>query len=387
MRQDESKRISVSVGISVAAHAALAILVVVLPSAMPRSDRDDEATEVTIEIEPPPPDEAIPAPPETPTEPDRAPPEPEAREQPPPVAPTSRPERSTQAALVTVPEPAAATEIRPDEETLPPELAPSEPRRDERIDETPAQRRERIARMIDPTRVAASSFTIEGPGPTSPRGPQSAAEAAGSLRPRTEAEVEAELSGHLREQAMTKAHVRRTRLVARPQSDGSYVYAGHAFTARITPEGEVVYEDRPGVQTDGFSTSGSFDLTDAFMRGARQDPYSAERQRFEDDNAELIARLESEAQARRMARGLRTLRGRLARIWQNEMQTPEQRRRLIFEQWAEVDESGGGGGAREAIEGFVRETLPAGSEHAYTAAELRSLNAGRAGGARFDPYR
>ena len=83
---------------------------------------------------------------------------------------------------------------------------------------------------------------------------------------------------------------------------------------------------------------------------------------------------------------MRRLQGQLRRIWENEGQPAVQRRRLIFEQWAEVDESGGGGGAREVIEQFVRDNLPSGSEDAYPADELRRLNATLRGGARFAPY-
>lgn len=380
MNDAESKRISVSVGVSIVAHALIALLLVLAPSVLPHTDRAMEDPEFTIEIE-----ETEDAPPELPP-PEEVPP-PDAEEEtlpePPPRQETARPDRVPPSSIVSLPDPRTTT-ITP--EAFEPEVAPSDPRQEERPVETPEQRRERLRILMDPAAVAGRSFTIDGPGPSVRRGPQSAEESAGSLRPRGEAEVERELSSSLREQAMAKAYLARTRPEVRRRPDGTHVYEGHAFSATIQPDGSVSFDDRPGVQTDGFSTSGSFDLGDALMRAAGQDPYAAERQWFMDNTEELRERLEDEDRRTRMAAGLRRLRGQIARIWQDESRAPEQRRRLLFEQWAEVDDSGGGGGARGVIETFIRENLPPGSEGAYTGDELRRLNAGRASGDRFDPY-
>ena len=203
----------------------------------------------------------------------------------------------------------------------------------------------------------------------------------------TEAEAEAMHSGSMREQAMARPWLSRTDLVARPRPDGTYVYSGHAFNATIHPDGSVTYDDRPGVQTDGFSTSGSFDLSDAFMRAAGGDPYAAERMRFEEDNEELIARLESQSRRERMDAALRRIPGQLTDLWSRTSRSPERRRRQIFEMWEETDEGEQGLEARRRIEAWVRERLPVDGPDAFTPDELRALNASHTHPYRFNPYR
>jgi hypothetical protein len=278
--------------------------------------------------------------------------------------------------LVTDPDRAVISPERPQV----PETAP-DPRIDPRI-ETERARQERLRTLLNPESVARSSWSIEGE-PTARRGPQTGATID---RGETEAEIEARISGDLYATGRTKAHITRTRLVARARPDGTHVYAGHAFTATIQPDGSVDFDDRPGIQTDGVSTSGTFDLGDALMRAQGQDPYAAERERFMEDNAELIERLEDEHRARTRSRGMGALRGRLAQIWQNEERTPEQRKRAIFAMWDEIEESDDGS-ARDAIEEFIRRELPEGSEHGYTQGEMARLNATRESRERFDPYR
>ncbi|UJR85527.1 hypothetical protein [Sandaracinus amylolyticus] len=251
--------------------------------------------------------------------------------------------------------------------------------------ETDAERRERERRIFDPAAVARSAFVVEG-APSMRSAPASASRAGDDLRPRSEREVEQELSGSLRAEAMTKSFTQRERLTARPRPDGTYVREHHAFTAVITADGQVRYEDRPPIQTDGVAPQGRFDLNDAITRAQGGDPYAAERQRFEDDNAELIERLERQAREREMAAALRRLRGRLARLWAEESPAA-QRRRQLFELWRDVDEGGGDGGARGVIEAFIRESLPVGHADAYSPEEIRRMNASLEPSARFDPYR
>ena len=393
MNDGGGKRISISVAASIAAHAAIAVGVVLAPEVAPIPERVRSEAEFSIEIVPVDEPEVVPEPeaeivpePEPEPEPEVVPePEPEPETRPPERDPRPQPVAAPAALAPSQPSVAIAPEPAPPQ----PEIAPPRTEDPPRGERDPRQRQQQWDTLINPEAVARSSFVVEGPGPSQPQRarPGVVGGTGTALRPRSEAEVEAELSEGLRAQAMTKSYTTRSTLRARPRPDGTFVYSGHAFTAVITADGDVQYEDRPGVQTEGFSASGSFDLGDMIMRGQGQDPYAAERQRFEDDNAELIARLEREAQARRMASGLRRLRGQLARIWQRDDQPAEQRRRLLFEQWAEVDETGGGGGAREVIEQFVRENLPVGSEHAFTNDELRRLNARLSGAVRFEPYR
>ncbi|MDQ3037055.1 MAG: hypothetical protein M3Y87_31970 [Myxococcota bacterium] len=75
MKDGESKRISIAVGLSITAHALIAVLLVLAPSVLPRDERALEA-EITIEIAEPdePPPEIAPEPiPEPIAEPEPSP--------------------------------------------------------------------------------------------------------------------------------------------------------------------------------------------------------------------------------------------------------------------------------------------------------------------------
>jgi hypothetical protein len=376
------KRISISIGLSIAAHAAIALFVIQMAPRLGPLTHDLRASEISIEIDAPEPvrPEPIPEPEPERTEIAAVAPQPTTER-------VERIERTEPAPRIpSAPEPNPESSSSSGSDSL--AIAPNEPPGTDTPTETPAERRERLRTLLDPAAVAGRSWTIEGPGPSTRRGPQSAQESAGSLRPRTEQEVERDLSSGLRQQAMAKTYLSRERFEVRRRPDGTHVYEGHAFTAVIARDGSVTFSDRPGLQTNGVSTQDMrFDLGDLLQRAQGADPYAHERNRFMEETEELRAGLESTAQRERMTAGLRRLRGQLTRIWQDESRSIEQRRRLIFDQWAEIDEGGGDGGAREIIENFVRENLPLGTGHEYSADELRRLNAGRATADRFDPYR
>lgn len=66
---------------------------------------------------------------------------------------------------------------------------------------------------------------------------------------------------------------------------------------------------------------------------------------------------------------------------------PGLRRRLLFDQWAECEDSPRGRTARAVLEEVARARFPPASPDAFTPAELSTLNGDRAAGDRFDPYR
>lgn len=363
---------------SVVAHVLGAAFLVLLPMAIPPSPRAALEQEFTIIVEE---GEPEPEPLVEEAEPEPVIPEPEPETE----APRPRDLAPDTAALLPSTTTDPTTAITPEATTT---ETPTSPTEEPRIEETDAQRRERLRILLDPAAVARGSFQIDtGAGPGQRRGPQTGVTADVGPGTMTEAEAEAAHSGHLRAQAMARPWLSRTPLTARARPDGTFVYAGHAFTATIEPDGSVRYDDRPGVQTEGFSTSGSFDLGDMFMRAAGGDPYAAERLRFEEDNEELIARLDREHRAQAMTSALGRLPGQLERIWQRTAWTPERRRRAIFAMWEETDEGEAGLGARRAIEAWVREHLPAGEADAFTPDEIRALNATHAHPYRFNPYR
>jgi hypothetical protein len=267
--------------------------------------------------------------------------------------------------------------------------APSVMAPDVRVEEPsnrdPEQDRRRLGVLLNPSNVAINSFRLEGPGPgPSMPGPPAGL---GTSHGRSEAEIERDLRNSLRAQAGTKAHITRERLDVQRRADGTYVHSGHRFTAVIQRNGEVVFQHRPDVQDTGrIEAAGRFDLGDMAMRASGQNPHRAEEERFMRDTEELRMRLEREFQAEQMERALRALRGRLARVWATSDRTAEARRRRIFGIWDDVDDGEAGREARAIIIGFIQDTIPSGSEDAYTSDELTRFNASRVSREEFRPY-
>ncbi len=233
--------------------------------------------------------------------------------------------------------------------------------------------------LIDPSRVAASMVFGQEQMP--------AAGSHGNARETVGPSIEEtlrRLEGEMHSEAVTKTYTQRTRAALRRRGDGSYAYQGHAFTATITPDGEVRFSDRGGVEVDPAAGSARFDLSDALMRANGQDPYAAERQWFMDQTEDLRVGLEDAALARRRSEGLRRIRGRLSALW-NRTETPaSERKRQIFAVWAEMAEGEEGAAGRREVLEWIAESLPRGDLDAYTASELAMLNRGRI--LRFSPY-
>jgi hypothetical protein len=173
-------------------------------------------------------------------------------------------------------------------------------------------------------------------------------------------------------------------LVARP--DGTLAWRGPNFAVVIRPDGEVDFDDEDALSYDWTTASGSFDLEGALMQSLGQDPFVAERIWFMEQTAVVREEREDRARADREARAIQRMSGRLAAIWQDTTDTPEQRRRELFDAWDGSAEDDRGHRARDAVLSFVRANLPAGSEDAFTDLELARLNATRESAERFAPY-
>ncbi len=260
-----------------------------------------------------------------------------------------------------------------------PQVTPDAPR-----PETDAERRRRLQALLNPASVARGGFVATGPGP-SRTGPPAGLGGTGDPGP-SEAEIEANLSAGLRREALARAYLARTEPELTREPDGSLAYRGHRFTARIRPDGSVSFEDSPNVQTNGFSTSGTMDITEAFMNAGGQDPHFAEREWFMRHTREVRERLEDEHRAQQMSASLRGLRGRLSRILATTSRTYAARRQRIFSIWDDMAEDSDGARARRIVIRFIREELPQGSENAYTDAEIDRLNATRESTEAFAPY-
>ena len=361
---------------SLVAHGLFVAVLLALPSAL---GRRLTATDIEIElIEPTTIQVPLPAEPIAPETDPVLEPAPERRD--PRVVPPAP------GAVISPTTPATATigEVLSSPEIQMPTIGPesaTDPQRDR-------EEQQRLAALVAPGRAASSWVVAGAEGPSQPSGPAGLAATGGRPRLATEREVEGSLSGHLRGTAMARPWLSRTEPTLTPRPDGTLEYRGHAFTARIAPDGAVSFSDRDAVQADEMLQGGParFDLTDMAMRGAGQDPYAAEREWFMEHTEEVRARLETEARSRERDAALRGVPGRLAAIWNRE-QPAFVRRRAIFRMWDDCDEEGDGLNVRRQVIEFIRTQIPQTSADAFTTQELLQLNARRDSTMEFDPYR
>lgn len=366
--------------VSLSVHGALALAVLNAPSGWLAGDQLAEPVEITI-LPRTEPAEIEPAPEPPPPEPQR-----DSRPEPPPSPETQPPlPPSRQEQVDPSPGEPHAPDAPPSEATATPPIAVPDVRPDEpHRQETDEQRERRQWAIINPHAAGRSGFVPTGPGP-SQRGAPAGLGSTDDRRP-TEEEIEAQHSGHLRARANARPWITREEPELHRQADGSYAYQGHAFAARIRPDGSVRFEDHGNVQTDTIPTAGSFDITDALMGASGQDPHRAEREWFYEHTEELRHRLEAEHRATVAASGLRRLPGVLARVWATTRRTTGARRRRLFSMWDDMAEDESGAPARRAVIDFIQNTIPEGHEDAYTEAELERLNASRQSTERFAPY-
>jgi hypothetical protein len=173
-----------------------------------------------------------------------------------------------------------------------------------------------------------------------------------------------------------------------PEKGGGFRAETRNFIAHIKPDGALEFENRFPI---GFNKGGtfSFDLTDLAMRGAKQDPYYAEKRRFMDFSEKVRNDLRKKAIQERNENALSSLGQQLHSLW-NSGRPAAERRRELFEKWSECtddkDDTLGRKG-RRAIEDFIRTYLPAGSPEAFTSDELSRFASERQGQPPFDPYR
>lgn len=172
---------------------------------------------------------------------------------------------------------------------------------------------------------------------------------------------------------------------------GGYRFEDPTFTAKVAPDGTVEFEDRGYDGEDGNPLSFTFDVNDWMASAAGDDPYSHEKRRFLEATREERLEMARIACGERLSRSLVNLPSRLEQIWAS-AQPPEDKRRVLFDLWDECAESGSpelkryGQLARATILHFIRKRLPKGSEHSYSALELKRLNDERISRLRFEPY-
>ena len=200
----------------------------------------------------------------------------------------------------------------------------------------------------------------------------------------------------------------------RARRNGSQVFRDKAgrFKATLKADGRVVFQDLPvAVGRDPVTNVPKMampGLAEGLRAASGQELYQQEKKRLLEETFELRLALAVAFAKDKVDRRLKSLYRELLKLWQDDGTSEAARRRALFERWDECEEglpvalpgfSGaasseldelrrtGGEQARETIERFIRTQLPAGSPQAYTAEELRRLNAGRRSRGRFAPYR
>jgi hypothetical protein len=186
------------------------------------------------------------------------------------------------------------------------------------------------------------------------------------------------ITGRVAPATVDDYHLRRDR-------KGGLVYSDIRFTARISRDGSVTFDDR-GASYDGRRVALVFDVNDMIMRARGEDPYSYEKRKFLAATWDLRMRMRVVTDAERMRTALHQLPDYLEAVWRDQRRAASARRHVLYLLWEECDDrTPGGAQARATIEAFVRRRLPAGSASAFTVAELARLNG--AGPRPFAPYR
>jgi hypothetical protein len=200
----------------------------------------------------------------------------------------------------------------------------------------------------------------------------------------------------------------------RPDGSGGYVSETERFVARIAANGAVSFKDRKrlpgpavwpilvaaqalqnatgGAPRDGVENSQTrgdalvYKLNRPTLTvgddDLHRDTYHAQKMTFMEATASLRQRLRDRSEDAALA----SWRRQITALASDRRHPAPERRRRLFEQWADCEESPRGRAARVMVEAVARERFPAGSPEAYRPDELSTLNQDRAPGDRFEPY-
>ena len=133
------------------------------------------------------------------------------------------------------------------------------------------------------------------------------------------------------------------------------------------------------------ATTGTFDLTDEYLRMLGEDPYRYEKAKFLSTTFEMRLKLAAQSQVHDLRRSLHDLPTRLERLWVDSSNPPGARRLIICSLYRELGDDKSLEASR-VINHFVRMRLPQGTPDSYTPAELTACNAGADSGKNFSPY-
>jgi hypothetical protein len=196
-----------------------------------------------------------------------------------------------------------------------------------------------------------------------------------------------ELTRSLQQAAHSVAHLaKREAPQLQHEADGGYSYRGSVFSARIGLDGQVAFDDKPGVHIGPGGASLGFDLSDAVDSLTKHELYSAEKRWFLDQTIAVRGQLADAFRAVELMRAKRSLEQALERIVASANSAPH-KHDAVFALWQDCGDDADAANVRRVVEVFVRKRMPEGSNLGFDAAELERLNAARSGMRPFDPYR
>jgi hypothetical protein len=269
-------------------------------------------------------------------------------------------------------QPASVASAAAPDSTAPASTAPAAPSHPAAIDISPRTAANTLANSLEPSRVC---------------NPRSQA-AADRCEPRVERpSAQEELTRSLQQSAHTLAHLtKREAPQLQREADGGYRFTGRVFSARIGVDGQVAFDDKPGVQLGSGGASLGFDLNDAVESLMKHQLYTAEKRWFLDQTAAVREQLADAFRVAELARAKRYLEQALERIAAGSDDTAH-KHAAVFALWQNCGDDADAANVRRVVEAFVRRRMPEDSALGFDAAELGRLNADRSGMRRFDPYR
>jgi hypothetical protein len=137
---------------------------------------------------------------------------------------------------------------------------------------------------------------------------------------------------------------------------------------------------------------GGFDITDAFMRRKKVDPYASKKLAYLDSTRDERVQIGKRYRKSQLAQSAELMQKQLDVVWASHA-TIHAKKQALYELWEDCAETGdaavveGGRAARRLVIGFINAKLPMGSANAFTTDELASFNQRRRAKAAFEPYR
>jgi outer membrane biosynthesis protein TonB len=243
---------------------------------------------------------------------------------------------------------------------------------------------------LDARTAALSTWRPEAMPPSAAPPPQ-----------RSVADIEREASLTLNERLKPKATKRDEAIELKCDATQRCEFHGEALDAVIHPDGSFKIHEKLNIplpmlnagMLGGGGPAGLPKPEDAQaaremnLATRKQHSVAAERARFLRET-ETLRRERADAWVKQNeAEGAHNFRKRLHEIWHAPALSLEQKRRQLFELWAETSQDELGEAYRKLAVEYIQRNLPEHSEVGYSTAELTSLNAGRSGQTLFAPYK